>query len=502
MSRKTTRKRRERARKAEIAKSAPATEQVEKQVEPVLERRITPEQLQGMAGFRGDSPLRSFNGIYFSNTARESVSISEMVKNVPIINRAIKDFQNSCSLSNWDAIPAIEEFTQGEGGARTLTPESEEAKRMADLVKEHILENPNFNFNDVVRRDSGYKYWGFAVSEFEMYLDRRNGIWSFLNIAPRAQATIGRFVEDRRTNTITGFYQSYDRPIIQRYKTVYVVDDSLDDRPEGLGDLAPLKGHAKRWLNYIDLEDLALWQDLRGTPIARLPIAEYLNGTMNDGERKAFEQIFRNTEILLDNQNRNANLSVVYDSTPFKTSDEADRPSTVRKYELETHQGESKGLTELFNVIVRLEHEMARGLAAEHILLGDTDSGSRALSEDKSKAFYQKVEEALDSLRKAYQNDLVTTFFLANGFDLDLMPKLQVERVDFTTLEEDIDSMVKVFNGVPYDSPAVDYFAAKRGVPIQSLQERIDKQAERERREMEMNRRNGDEPSSDRSQRD
>ena len=82
-----------------------------------------------------------------------------------------------------------------------------------------------------------YKFWGYSFSEWVMR-KRPEGWLTYHDIAPRAQRTIEYWNVDP-TGEVHGIWQRSPQTqeyfYIPRGKTIYLVDDTLNDSPEGLG---------------------------------------------------------------------------------------------------------------------------------------------------------------------------------------------------------------------------------------------------------------------------
>lgn len=449
---------------------------------------VSPQLAQTTIGRRGNSINSSFGGRYFPKLPREHLTFSRMIRLIPIVSRAMTDFQDKCSRAQWSVIPAIEEeeMLDEQGNPLPKSPEAQLAEEYAEFVREQLFDNPNFNWNDVVRRDAGYKFWGYAVSEWTLGFDRDRRL-VFSDIAPRSQASINRFDVEEETGKVLGFYQgSREDNFIPIDKTVYFCDGSIDDTPEGQGVLARTRYMAEEWFDLFKTRSISIKQDARGMFVGRVPHQKLLSQGMTPDEVEAMEDNVRNIEEVLNNQTKSENMGIILPSESQTVDNQgAERIINVPEWDIQLLQGDSKGLEELEEAINSLNREMARAMYAEHILLGDNSVGSYALSEEKSKSVYQLVDECLAALVKGYSSQLIPVLFEYNGFNTELMPRLEVESADYRSLDDDIKA-VNILNSFPPHHPAIDHFAAKLGIPVEPLQQRLAREAEREEREERM----------------
>jgi hypothetical protein len=70
---------------------------------------------------------------------------------------------------------------------------------------------------------------------------------------------------------------------LPRAKLVYLVDDQLTDRPDGMGWFRHLVEPAEKLKTYLKLESLGFQRDLTGIPIGRAPLQK-INQLVKDGK--------------------------------------------------------------------------------------------------------------------------------------------------------------------------------------------------------------------------
>ena len=259
------------------------------------------------------------------------------------------------------------------------------------------------------------------------------------DVAPRAQVTIERWDTDDQGKVLGAIQESpqtSEAIYLPRAKLLYLVDDTLNDSPEGYGLFRQLVAPSKRLARYEQLEGFGFETDLRGIPIARGPYkalaeAEVKNEITKE-DRAALEKPLTD---FVQKHIRTTEQGVRLDSAVYTAQDESERPSNAPMWNLEILQGSSTSFAENAAAIERLNREIARILGVEQLLLG-SDTGSYALSRDKTHAFYLLVDGALTEIREAVETDLLGALWRLNGWPVEMMPEITTEAVSYTDVEQ------------------------------------------------------------------
>lgn len=372
---------------------------------------------------------------------------SDMLANTSIVSTGVRFFLSMLSKSQW----------------RVAAPEGsgEEGQRLADLVEE-IIHDMRTPWHRVIRRAALYRMYGFSVQEWTAKR-RDDGVIGLLDIAPRAQLTIERWDMDS-DGEILGVIQRDPQSTrdfyIPRGKLVYLVDDSLNDSPEGLGLFRHLIKSAKKLEHFELLESWGFQTDIRGIPVARAPLAvlqqlvndEVIDETTASSLRAPFEQF-------IDKHNRNPALGMLIDSQVYRADGENRAPSGTPMWDIELLKGDSGPHKEMADAIQRLEREMARMLGVEQLLLGTDSRGSHALSRDKSQTFGMMVDSSLLEIREACRKDILGPLWDLNGWDRTLMPEFKTDAIQYRSVEEVTSALVDMAQaGAPLDpsDPAIN----------------------------------------------
>ena len=346
-------------------------------------------------------------------------------------NRKYKTYSDN--LANVAIVAAgVRYFLRTLAGAKWVfeaADESEQAIEYAELA-ESILHDMETPWHRVVRRAGAYVFWGFSIQEWASKV-RDDGIIGFSDIAPRPQSTIwgwklddnGRveYIEQQDPNTFA------IRPI-DRWKIVYVVDDSLNDSPEGLGLFRHVAATAKALKRYQQLEGYGYESDLAGVPVIRAPYAE-MDDLINDGEMTGEDKAaaLKPLTDFIQNRIKNPQLGLSLDSQTYTTDSENPSITGVYKWDVQIIKGGSQGFKEIADAINRLTMELALILGCEGLLVGLNGRGAQSLSEDKSQTFAVMVDSALKELAETFKKDLIDRLWTLNGWPDEMKPNLKPE---------------------------------------------------------------------------
>ena len=353
---------------------------------------------------------------------RRYKTFSEIMLNTSIVAASIRYFLNLVSKTGWKVEPA-----PGPRGAE-----------IAEMV-ESALHDMDTPWHRVVRRAAMYRFYGFGLQEWTAKR-RDDGMLGFQDVQARSQFTIERW-DVSEQGTVFGVTQRSpqdNREIyLPRSKLIYMVDDAMNDSPEGLGLFRHLVGPAKRLARYEQLEGIGFETDLRGIPIGRAPLAlmqqAVEQGRMDPAVRA---RILENISDFIKSHLKNPERGLLLDSQPFTGQDDQRFPSTIQQWGLELARGDSPAMEEVNVAIDRVNRELARIMGTEHLLLGDGESGSEALSRDKSHNFGLIVESTMKEIREVMESDFVRPILDLNGVDRSLQPILKTHPVQFRSVQD------------------------------------------------------------------
>ena len=303
---------------------------------------------------------------------------------------------------------------------------------------EAIINDTDTPWRRVVRRAAMYRFYGFSTQEWTAKR-RPDGTIGFKDISPRPQATIERW-DISQSGEVFGCWQSspWDNKEIYlpRRKLVYLVDDSLNDSPEGLGLLRHVVELAESLQRFEELEAIGFETDMRGVVHARAPFSD-LAEKVSSGEitQADMNSILSPLKSFIQNHIRGKKSGIILDSSVYSSSDESGRPSNAAKWEVGLMSSGITSQDAIYTAIQRKTAEIARVLGVEGLLLGG-GGGSLALSRDKSHNFHLIIDSTIKEIIDTFNKDILTPLMDLNGWDKELTPKFKTEAIQFRGIDE------------------------------------------------------------------
>lgn len=361
---------------------------------------------------------------------------NRMLHDVTIIAASVRLFLNLISKSNWSVVPPKDESGDILPGAQEL----------ADLV-DNMRGDITTSWPRVIRRIAMYIFVGYSVHEWTA-IRREDGNISIGKIGHRPQSSIFRWDMTEETD-VMGVWQRLangKEVLIPRAKMIYAVDDALTDHPEGTGLFRHLRRATKRLKAFEDLEEVGYENDLRGIPVASIPMGEIDRKAKKLGKGAAayISRVKAPFMKFVKGHVRNKKQGMLIDSETYRAADEARSPSSVRKWGVELLQGESSAFDSMANAIKRIKEEIALALGTEHLLIGQDGTGSLALSKTKTGTFYLTLISVMQELVDIMQRDWLDPIWEMNGFPDELKPKLAAEEIR----DEDIEKITSALERI------------------------------------------------------
>ncbi len=352
-------------------------------------------------------------------------TFSEILANTAIVAAGTRFFLDLVSKATWKVEP------NEEGGERAV--------EVAKLIEQILFKDMLRSWRKVVRRSSMYRFYGFSVQEWTA-LRRDDGAIGYLDISPRSQMSIERWDQDHRGHIIGMMQRSpttSEELYLPRDKVVYLVDDALNDSPEGLGLFRHVAEPSRQLARYEQLEGYGYETDLRGVPIGRAPLAELAEmvrtGKLSAEDKKAMEDALKS---FIENHVKSPSLGLLLDSIPYQSLDESGKPSNVKQWDIDLLKSHTTSQADVARAIERKNREIARILGVESMLLGESASGSFAMARDKSANFALIVDSSLQELAEVYDNDVLGPLMSLNGWGPELRPTLIPEKMKHRTVQE------------------------------------------------------------------
>lgn len=313
--------------------------------------------------------------------------------------------------------------------------QSEQAQREAEFVKE-VLEDMDHTLDDHISEALSFLTFGFST--FEVVYKRRqgpnqkdpkkrskftDGRLGVRKISSRAQWTIERFDVEEQTGEVLGLYQVKNfykgdyQNYIPAWKTLHYRTTSINGDPSGRSVLRNAYKSYTLLTNLQNIEAIAVERELHGIPVGRMP-AEYLVTNATD-DQKALKAQF---ERVLRDMKSNEQAFALLPSDVHIDSD--GKPTNMRLMDIELITSNGNRNIDIDPIIKRYQHDIARSVMAEFLMLGTSERGSYALSKSKTDLFLKSLESYINSIYDAINKQLVERLWYLNGLNFDLMPKI------------------------------------------------------------------------------
>lgn len=261
-----------------------------------------------------------------------------------------------------------------------------------------------------------------------------DGHYGLRKLASRAQWTIDHFKIDEKTGEILGVYQEQsingpDSNFIPKDKLVHYRTTTVNNDPSGRSILRnAFKSYT--YLNAMQAtEGIAVERELNGIPIIRIP-SDYMSEDATDEQKSIMEMAKRIGRDLKFNEQG----SIVLPSDVWILDDKI---STHRLVDVELIASKGTRNISIDPIITRYQHDIARSVMAEFLMLGASSTGSYALSKSKTDIFLRSVESYINTIYDILNQQIVRPLWELNGFDIELMPTIKAGDV----APHDLDSL-------------------------------------------------------------
>ena len=303
-----------------------------------------------------------------------------------------------------------------------------------------------------------------------------DGLIGWQKIPPRAQDTLYRWEYDDKDNLIGMTQQpppDYGLLTIPISKAMLFRTESIKDNPEGRSILrnAYRSWYFKRRIQ--EIEAIGIERDLAGLPVLHAPDG------VDIWDDKDPELVSINAALtsMVKNIRRNE-----YEGLVLPAGYGAELLSTGGTRQFDTNA-----------IINRYDAKIAQTVMADFIMLGHEQTGSFALSEDKTELFAVALGAFLDVICETFNNQGIPSLIDMNGTHFDAItdyPQLahgDVDKRDITKLSTFLKDMVGVGILIP-DEDLEDYVREVANLPERTLSDdprNKDEQREAQRRSPE-----------------
>jgi len=416
---------------------------------------------------KGHSGTPVMNGYIQENELNQSllgktkyVTYGNILANTAIVAAGTRYFLNLVAKPTWSVQPADDSSAANDS-----------AQLITDMMGD--MDTPWYR---VIRRAAMYRFYGFSLQEWTAKRSDSGHI-SILDICPRPQATIERWDVDL-SGRVAGVVQrspsTFEEIYLPISKLIYVVDDTLNDSPEGLGLFRHIVEPVARLQRYEQLEGFGFESDLRGIPVGRGPFAE-LQALVDSGELSPADKAAAEQPLVdfMTNHIKNPKLGLLLDSLTYESEGDNPTPSQVKQWDLQLLSSNTTSQEPIARAIERLNQEIARVLGVEGLLLGGTSNGSQALSTDKSNNFALIIDSTLKELKESFEKEFIDVIWKLNGFDKKLKPSFKIDQIQFQDITKITEALRDLaLAGAPMDpnDPAInevrDLLGLSKSIPF------------------------------------
>ena len=311
--------------------------------------------------------------------------------------------------------------------------DSAEAKEEAEFV-ESVLDDMDHTLDDHIAESLSNLSYGFAWFEViykrrigptersdkrrSKYTDGRMGV---RKIAIRAPWTISRFDVDQQTGDVKGIYQDgsgYNNSnYIPTRKSLYYRTTTINGDPAGRSILRNAYTSYEYVNNLQSIEAIAVERELAGIPVARIP-AEYLSGDATAAQ----SGFVNNLQSILRDVKFNEQGYIILPSDTYPDKDGA--PTNQKLVDVELMSSSGSRNIDIDPIVRRYQHDIARSVLSEFLMLGGGNTGSYALSKSKTDLFLRALESYIQAIVDVLNKQLVERLWELNGLNYDLMPTI------------------------------------------------------------------------------
>lgn len=310
--------------------------------------------------------------------------------------------------------------------------DTEIARQRAEYVNS-LWDDMDHSWDDFISEVLTFLIYGFSLFEVvykrrdgpnfrseKKYSRYKDGLIGIRKLASRAQWSIQQFdITDH--GEINGVWQDQvfgaSEPYLPIRKCLLFRTTSVNNEPAGSSVLRQAYKPYYYLTHLQEIESIAIERELNGIPVARIP-SEYLSSDATDSQaavRRKLEQIARDLKF-----NEQGYVLLPSDTYP----DENGSPTDIKMVDLELIASDGTRNIDIDPVIKRYQHDIARTILAEFVMLGSNERGSYALSKSKVDVFLRALRGYMEAIAGTLNRQLLPRLWELNGFDYDTMPRM------------------------------------------------------------------------------
>lgn len=349
-----------------------------------------------------------------------------MSENDAILGAVIYSIEMLTRQASWDVEP------QGN---------TEKDKEVAEFIKS-CLDDMQQSWQDTISEILSFLIYGWSYHEIcykrrmgrnknsNLFSKYNDGLIGWKKLPIRSQDTLWRWEYDEN-DELVGMSQmappDYQIRTIPLEKALHFVTKSRKANPEGRSILRNCYTSYYYKKRFQQIEGIGVERDLAGLPMIQPPEGVNLWDNSDPDSMKAFAY----AENLVKNIRRDSKEGVVL---PFG-------------WKLELLSGGSKRQFEIGSIIERIDNRMAMTCMADFVLLGHQQTGSFALSSDKTKLFAVAIGTYMDIICDTFNTQAIPRLIDLNKnhfAGIENYPKLVHGDIETPNLEEFAEFLVKM----------------------------------------------------------
>ena len=340
----------------------------------------------------------------------------EMSDNDPTVRAALRAIDLMVRQTKWTIIPASNNLVDKEAADFVTECMHDMYHTWEDFISEAMsMIIYGFSIHEIV-----YKYRNGAMPDRQLKSKYHDGLLGWKGLPIRSQDSVYRW-DFNENGHIDGFIQNappnYRNVYIPASKLLMFRTSSLKNNPEGQ---SVLRGAYRPWFfkrRIEEIEAIGIERDLAGFPVMYAdPKIMTPEATEEDQQTVTrYEQVLRN---LRQDSQQGLIIPALYDQ------------NGQQLYRLELLTSGGSRTFDTSRIIERYDHQIARTMLSDFILLGQASHGSYAMHEDKTSLFNHAIKVWVEIIRSQMNDYAIPELLRINMFPVNKMPELKVSEVE------------------------------------------------------------------------
>jgi len=377
----------------------------------------------------GDTGLKRYAGLIYEEFLPELIStekrtriFKEMSDNDPIVGAILFAIEKLIRQVDWKVKPFSEEEEDVEKANFVNSCMQDMSITWEELISE-ILSMLTYGwsfFELVYKKRLGLKEDESKSSRFG------DGLVGWEKIAIRAQDTLYKWQFGDNGHVVAMAQiqpPNFKIRTIPMEKALLFKTTSQKGNPEGR---SILRNSYRPWYfkkNIEEIEGIGIERDLAGLPVAWVP-PEILDENASTEEKAIFETV----RDIVTNIRRDEQEGIVF---PLVHDEQGNK-----MYDLQLMSTGGSRQFDTSEIVERYDKRIAMSVMADFLLLGQSGTGSFALSNDKTDLFVTALKTWLDSIEAEFNRKAIPKLFKINGFDLERLPKIKAGKIRKINLKD------------------------------------------------------------------